>query len=209
MPSAYSGVMLAFLPGFFAGLSLIVAIGAQNAFVIRQGLSRQHVFVVVAICALADATLIALGIAGLGAIIQGLPWLLEVIRWFGVAYLTWFAIKSARSAFKSEVMDASGAQTTSLKKVVASVLGFTFLNPHVYLDTVILLGSISNQFAADRWIFGFGAMAASVVWFSSIGFGARAASRFMSRPIFWRVLDSLIAVVMITIALYLAFAKLS
>jgi L-lysine exporter family protein LysE/ArgO len=201
--------MLAFAPGFFAGLSLIVAIGAQNAFVIRQGLSRQHVFVVVAICALADAALIALGIAGLGAIIQGLPWLLEVIRWFGVAYLTWFAIKSARSAFKSEVMDASGAQTTSLKKVVASVLGFTFLNPHVYLDTVILLGSISNQFAADRWIFGFGAMAASVVWFSSIGFGARAASRFMSKPIFWRVLDSLIAVVMFTIALYLAFAKLS
>jgi L-lysine exporter family protein LysE/ArgO len=201
--------MLAFAPGFFAGLSLIVAIGAQNAFVIRQGLSRQHVFVVVAICALADAALIALGIAGLGAIIQGLPWLLEVIRWFGVAYLTWFAIKSVRSAFKSEVMDASGAQTTSLKKVVASVLGFTFLNPHVYLDTVILLGSISNQFAADRWIFGFGAMAASVVWFSSIGFGARAASRFMSKPIFWRVLDSLIAVVMFTIALYLAFAKLS
>jgi L-lysine exporter family protein LysE/ArgO len=106
-------------------------------------------------------------------------------------------------------MDASGAQTTSLKKVVASGLGFTFLNPHVYLDTVIFLGSISNQFAADRWIFGFGAMAASVVWFSSIGFGARAASRFMSKPIFWRVLDSLIAVVMFSIALYLAFAKLS
>lgn len=201
--------MLAFLPGFFAGLSLIVAIGAQNAFVIRQGLSRQHVVVVVAICALADAALIALGIAGLGALIQGLPWLLEGVRWFGVAYLTWFGIKSVRSAFKSDVMDASGAQTTSLKKVVASVLGFTFLNPHVYLDTVILLGSISNQFASDRWIFGFGAMTASVVWFSSIGFGARAASRFMSKPIFWRVLDSLIAVVMFTIALYLAFAKLN
>ncbi|MBP6043594.1 MAG: amino acid transporter [Rhodoluna sp.] len=201
--------MIAFLPGFFAGLSLIVAIGAQNAFVIRQGLTRQHVFVVVAICALADAALIALGIAGLGAIIQGLPWLLEVIRWFGVAYLTWFGIKSVRSAFKSEVMDTSGAQTTSLKKVVTSVLGFTLLNPHVYLDTVILLGSISNQFADNRWVFGFGAMAASVVWFSSIGFGAKAASRFMSKPIFWRVLDSLIAVVMFSIALYLAFAKLS
>jgi L-lysine exporter family protein LysE/ArgO len=90
-----------------------------------------------------------------------------------------------------------------------AVLGFTFLNPHVYLDTVILLGSISNQFADDRWIFGFGAMTASIVWFSAIGFGARAASRFMSKPIFWRVLDSLIAFVMFSIAFYLAFAKLN
>jgi L-lysine exporter family protein LysE/ArgO len=201
--------MFAFLPGFLAGLSLIVAIGAQNAFVIRQGLSRQHVFVVVAICAIADAALIALGIAGLGAIIQGLPWLLEGVRWFGVAYLTWFGIKSVRSAFKNDAMDVSGAQTTSLKKVVAAVLGFTLLNPHVYLDTVILLGSISNQFAEDRWVFGLGAMTASIVWFSSIGFGAKAASRFMSKPIFWRVLDSIIAAVMFTIAFYLAFAKLS
>ena len=201
--------MFAFLPGFLAGLGLIVAIGAQNAFVIRQGLTRQHVFVVVAICAIADAALIALGIAGLGAIIQGLPWLLEGVRWFGVAYLTWFGIKSVRSAFKNDVMVISGAQTTSLKKVVAAVLGFTLLNPHVYLDTVILLGSISNQFAEDRWVFGLGAMTASIVWFSSIGFGARVASRFMSKPIFWRVLDSLIAVVMFSIALYLAFAKLN
>lgn len=201
--------MFAFLPGFFAGLSLIVAIGAQNAFVIRQGLSRQHVLVVVAICAIADAALIALGIAGLGAIIQGLPWLLEGVRWFGVAYLTWFGIKSVRSAFKNDVMDVSGEQTASLKKVVAAVLGFTLLNPHVYLDTVILLGSISNQFAEDRWVFGFGAMTASIVWFSAIGFGARAASRFMSKPIFWRVLDSIIAAVMFTIAFYLAFAKLN
>ena len=201
--------MLAFLPGFFAGLGLIVAIGAQNAFVIRQGLSRQHVFAVVAICAIADAALIALGIAGLGAVIQGLPWLLEGVRWFGVAYLTWFGIKSLRSAFKSKGMDTSGSQTASLKKVVASVMGFTLLNPHVYLDTVVLLGSISNQFAEDRWTFGFGAMTASIVWFSAIGFGARAASRFMSRPMFWRVLDILIAVVMFSIALYLAFAKLA
>ena len=201
--------MIAFLPGFFAGLSLIVAIGAQNAFVIRQGLTRQHVLVVVSICALCDAALIALGIAGLGAIIQGLPWLLEVIRWFGVAYLTWFGIKSVRSAFKNEVMDATGTETTSLAKVVTSVLGFTLLNPHVYLDTVILLGSISNQFADNRWTFGFGAMLASVVWFSSIGFGAKAASRFMSKPIFWRVLDIAIACIMFSIALFLAFAKLS
>ncbi len=200
--------MIAFLPGFFAGLSLIVAIGAQNAFVIRQGLTRQHVFIVVAICALCDAALIALGIAGLGAIIQGLPWLLEIIRWFGVVYLTWFGIKSVRSAFKNEVMDVSGDQATSRKKVVAAVLGFTLLNPHVYLDTVILLGSISNQFA-DKWAFGFGAMSASVLWFSSIGFGAKAASRFMSKPVFWRVLDIAIACIMFSIAFYLAIAQLA
>jgi L-lysine exporter family protein LysE/ArgO len=163
----------------------------------------------VAICALADASLIALGIAGLGAIIQGVPWLLEGVRWFGVAYLTWFGIKSVRSAFKNQVMDTSGDEASSLKKAVLAVLGFTFLNPHVYLDTVILLGSISNQFAEERWVFGFGAMTASIVWFSTIGFGARAASRFMSKPIFWRVLDSLIAIVMFTIAFYLAFAELS
>lgn len=199
--------MIAFLPGFFAGLSLIVAIGAQNAFVIRQGLTRQHVFVVVAICALCDAALIALGIAGLGAILQGLPWLLEIVRWFGVAYLTWFGIRSIRSALGSNSIDVSGTQKISLAKVITSVLGFTLLNPHVYLDTVILLGSISNQFA-DKWAFGFGAMAASAVWFSSIGFGARAASRFMSKPIFWRVLDSVIAAVMFSIALFLAFANL-
>jgi L-lysine exporter family protein LysE/ArgO len=201
--------MFAFLPGFFAGLGLIVAIGAQNAFVIRQGLKRQHVLAVVAICALADAALIALGIAGLGAIIQGVPWLLEGVRWFGVAYLTWFGIKSIRSAFKNQTMDTSGDEAGSLKKAVLAVLGFTFLNPHVYLDTVILLGSISNQFDEERWIFGFGAMTASIVWFSTIGFGARAASRFMSKPIFWRVLDSLIATIMFALAVYLAFAELT
>lgn len=200
--------MLAFLPGFFAGLSLIVAIGAQNAFVIRQGLIKKHVLTVVAICAISDALLIALGVAGLGAAIAGLPWLLEAIRWFGVAYLTWFAIRSIRSAMKPGVLDSAGSASGTKKKVIATALALTFLNPHVYLDTVILLGSIGNQFAGDRWFFAFGAMTASLVWFTSIGFGAKAASRFMSKPIFWRVLDSLIAVIMITIALYLAFAKL-
>ena len=201
--------MIAVLPGFFAGLSLIVAIGAQNAFVIRQGLTKKHVLTVVAICAISDALLIALGVAGLGAAIVGLPWLLEGIRWFGVAYLTWFAIRSIRSAIKPSTLDSNGAASGSKKKVVATALALTFLNPHVYLDTVILLGSIGNQFAENRWFFAAGAMTASMVWFTSIGFGAKAASRFMSKPIFWRVLDSLIAIVMFTIAFYLAFAELS
>jgi L-lysine exporter family protein LysE/ArgO len=197
--------VIAFLPGFLTGLSLIIAIGAQNAFVIRQGLTKKHVLLVVAICAISDALLILLGVAGLGALIAGLPWLLEIIRWFGVAYLTWFGIRSVRSAFKTQVLDASGSQSGSAKTVVLAVLGFTFLNPHVYLDTVILLGSIGNQFGEDKWWFALGGAVASILWFSSIGFGARAASRFMAKPVFWKVLDLLIAAVMFGIAIMLAF----
>ena len=197
--------MTAILPGFLTGLSLIMAIGAQNAFVIRQGLTRKHVLLVVAICALSDAFLILIGVAGLGVLISSLPWLLEIVRWFGVAYLTWFGIKSLRSAFKTQSLDASGVQSGSAKTVVLSVLGFTFLNPHVYLDTVILLGSIGNQFGVDKWWFALGGMVASIVWFSSIGFGAKAASRFMAKPVFWKVLDLVIAAVMFGIAIMLAF----
>lgn len=199
--------MFTFLPGFLAGLSLIIAIGAQNAFVIRQGLTKKHVLLVVAICALSDAVLIFLGIGGLGAIIQGLPWLLEVIRWFGVLYLAWFGIKSLRSAFKIQSLDASGVQSGMASKVVLTVLGFTWLNPHVYLDTVILLGSIGNQFGDGKWIFATGASVASVLWFSAIGFGAKAASGVMRKPSFWKVLDMVIAVVMFGIAIMLAFYK--
>jgi L-lysine exporter family protein LysE/ArgO len=201
--------LIAFLPGFLTGLSLIVAIGAQNAFVIRQGLTRSHVFLVVAICAIADAALIALGIAGLGAAISGLPWLLEVIRWFGVAYLSWFGFKSARAAFKNESLDAAGAAEQSGVKVVTTVLAVTLLNPHCYLDTVILVGSIGNQFGENKWFFGVGAMLASVVWFTSVGYGAKAASSLMSKPIFWRVLDTVIAVIMFSIAITLAFYRFS
>ena len=197
--------MIAFLPGFLTGLSLIIAIGAQNAFVIRQGLTKKHVLLVVSICAISDALLILLGVAGLGALISGLPWLLEIIRWFGVAYLTWFGIRSLRLAFKTQALDASGVQSGSAKTVVLAVLGFTFLNPHVYLDTVILLGSIGNQFGPDKWWFALGGALASVVWFSSIGFGAMAASKFMAKPVFWKVLDLLIAAVMFGIAIMLAF----
>ncbi len=199
--------MIAFLPGLLTGLSLIIAIGAQNAFVIRQGLTKQHVLLVVAICAISDAVLIFLGVGGLGALIQGLPWLLEVIRWFGVAYLTWFGIKSVRSVFKEQVLDATGVQSGSAGKAVAAVLGFTLLNPHVYLDTVILLGSIGNQFGTDKWWFATGAALGSVLWFSAIGFGAKAASGLMKKPVFWKVLDSIIAVVMFSIAILLAVYK--
>lgn len=197
--------MLALVPGFVTGLSLIIAIGAQNAFVIRQGLRRQHVLLIVAICAISDATLIFLGTGGLGTLIQSKPSLLEFIRWFGVIYLTWFGVRSIRSAFKNQSLEATAGSAISKSTIVSTCLSLTFLNPHVYLDTVILLGSIANQFENNRWFFAVGASFASIVWFTSIGYGARAASRFMSKPIFWKILDSLIAVVMFTIAISLAF----
>ena len=199
--------MFAFLPGLFTGLSLIIAIGAQNAFVIRQGLTRRYVFTVVAICTVIDASLIALGIGGLAAAIQGLPWLLEVIRWFGVAYLTWFGIKSAISATKSQTLDPSGVESKSAGKVIATVVTLSLLNPHVYLDTVIFVGGVGNTFGDNRWYFALGAMLASLIWFTSIGYGAKAASRFMSKPIFWKILDGVIAVIMFSLAVTLAFFK--
>jgi L-lysine exporter family protein LysE/ArgO len=199
--------MFGFLPGLFTGLSLIIAIGAQNAFVIRQGLTRRYVFTVVAICTIIDASLIALGIGGLGAAIQGLPWLLEVIRWFGVAYLTWFGIKSLISATKTQTLDPSGVESKSAGKVITTVLAMSLLNPHVYLDTVIFVGGVGNTFGDNRWYFALGAMLASLLWFTGIGYGAKAASRFMSKPIFWKILDAVIAVVMFSLAVTLAFFK--
>jgi L-lysine exporter family protein LysE/ArgO len=197
--------VIALIPGFLTGLSLIIAIGAQNAFVIKQGLLRQHVLLIVLICATSDAILIFLGTGGLGALVQSNQGLLEVVRWFGVAYLTWFGIKSVRSAFSNQSLSASESPTVSAIKVATTALALTWLNPHVYLDTVILLGSVANQFEADRWYFAIGASVASVFWFTTIGFGARAASKYMSRPIFWKILDSLIAIVMFSIAITLAF----
>ena len=196
--------VIALLPGLLTGLSLIIAIGAQNVFVIRQGLSRSHVLLVVLICSASDAVLIFLGTGGLGTLIQSNPDLLEIIRWFGVLYLIWFGIKAVRSVLSNQSLEVGTESSSSKKNVILSVLGFTFLNPHVYLDTVILLGSIANQFENDRWYFALGASIGSFLWFSAIGFGAKAASRFMTRPIFWKVLDSIIAVVMFSVALFLA-----
>jgi len=202
--------MFAFVPGLLTGFSLIMAIGAQNAFLIRQGLTKKHVLIVVAICAVSDALLIFAGIGGLGLAVAKLPVLLEVIRWFGVAYLLWFAFNSIKSALKNEQLDAGTSQSGSLKQVVLTTLALTYLNPHVYLDTVIFLGSIGNQFGENRWLFASGAAIASVIWFSLVGFGAKAAAGIMAKPIFWRILDIVIAAVMISIAVMLAtfdFAK--
>ncbi len=197
--------MFAIIPGLLAGFSLIIAIGAQNAFVIRQGLTKKYVLLTILICAFSDAILIALGASGLGALIKSNKNILEFVRWFGVIYLLWFAFKSAKSVFKKEVLNSAGEASADRKSVILTVLALTFLNPHVYLDTVILLGSISNQFGTDKWFFVIGAMLASFIWFTAIGFGAKSASRFMSQPIFWKILDSIIALVMVSIAAFLAF----
>jgi L-lysine exporter family protein LysE/ArgO len=201
--------MHAAIPGFFTSLSLIVAIGAQNAFLLRLGLTRVHIFPAVAICAISDAALISLGISGLGAVVRGVPVALVVMKWIGVAYLLWYAVRSFRSAAHPDVLQPDDRGTPTLRAVVLMTLGFTFLNPHVYLDTVLLVGSIGNQYRPDQWWFALGAACASVVWFISLGFGAKKAAPLMARPITWRVLDISIGVVMTAIALHLAVSDLA
>lgn len=198
----------AIVPGLVTGLSLIIAIGAQNAFVIRQGLTKRFVFEVALVSAVLDASLIALGTAGLGALIETVPVLFEVVRWFGVAYLVWFGIGSVRRAFANDVMDLSGGSAVSRRSIIVSTATFSLLNPHVYLDTVVFLGSVANQFGDSRWWFALGACVASFVWFFSIAYGARSLARFVTSSTFWRILDSVIAVTMFAIAATLAFADL-
>ena len=194
--------MLAFTTGFFASLSLILAIGAQNAFVLRQGLRREHVGVVVLICAASDAALILLGIAGLGALIASVPVVVEIFRYAGAAYLFWFGVSALKRSKNPEALEASGKKTGSLRAVVLTTLALTYLNPHVYIDTVILLGGIANQFA-DRWVFALGAILASGSWFLGLGFGAKLLGRYVSKAWFWRALDLFIALIMFSIAVLL------
>ena len=217
MPTV-EGVLAALSPlaaGLAAGLSLIVAIGAQNAFVLRQGLRRVHVLPVVLVCALSDLVLIAAGTAGLGALVTGAPALLTAVRWGGAAFLLTLAALAARRALRPGGLDpASGAGATSARSAVGTSLALTWLNPHVYLDTVLLLGSLAAGYAAAhaegagdpdavRWLFGAGAMVASIAWFTALGFGARLLAPVFARPGAWRVLDGAIAVVMATIGVSL------
>jgi L-lysine exporter family protein LysE/ArgO len=197
--------VLAITTGFASGLALIIAIGAQNAFVLRQGLKRQNIFAIVLFCAVADAVLIGAGILGLGAVIESVPWLLVVLRFGGAAYLVWFGISSIRRAISPSTLEASGQAKSNLAKAIGTAAALTFLNPHVYIDTVILLGSIGNQFVNDRWWFWLGASIGSFVWFFGLGYFARVLAPFTSSMKFWRILDSLIALVMFFIAGYLLF----
>ncbi len=193
-----------FVTGFFLGASLIIAIGAQNAFILRQGLLRQHVFVLCLICAASDALLIAAGVAGLGAVIEQSPTLLTAIRLGGAAFLIWYAIVALRRALNPVAMDLQGQASGSLKAAIATCLAFTFLNPHVYLDTVLLVGSLSAPFEGNaRLAYTIGAMLASFVWFFGLGYGARLLAPVFQKQRSWQVLDCFIAAVMTLIALSL------
>ena len=185
--------------GFAAALALIVAIGAQNAFVLRQGLRREHVLPVVLVCALSDLALILAGIGGLGALITAQPVAVTVVRWVGAAFLLAYAALAARRALRPGTLQTAGRAPATLRATLLTCLALTYLNPHVYLDTVLLLGSVAQQHA-DRWVFGIGAATASLVWFSALGLGAQKLGPVLSRPGAWRVLDGLIAVIMAVIA---------
>jgi L-lysine exporter family protein LysE/ArgO len=193
--------------GLATGFSLIVAIGAQNAFVLRQGLLRKNILAIVLICSFSDALLITLGVLGLGSLITAIPVLIEVIRWLGVAFLVWYGSSSIRRLKKSESLQAADKPMTTLKQSAVTTLALTFLNPHVYLDTIIFLGSIANTFSANRWLFALGAVSASFIWFFALGFGASKASVLVSKPMFWKALDIFIAAVMFSLAITLAVTK--
>jgi L-lysine exporter family protein LysE/ArgO len=183
------------LAGFAASAVLIIAIGAQNAFVLRQGLRREHVLAVVVVCAVSDLLLISAGIAGLGALVTANPVVVTVIRWAGAVFLIGYALLAARRAISPGGLTPTAGGPATLRATVLACLAMTYLNPHVYLDTVLLLGSVAQQHS-PRWAFGVGAAAASVVWFSVLGLGARRLAPVLQRPAAWRVLDGLIAVVM-------------
>lgn len=188
------------LTGFGFGFGLIVAIGAQNAYVMRQGLRREHVGLVVAICALSDIVLICLGTGGVGAVIAAHRLVLDVITVVGSGVLVWYAATAVRRALRPAALVAdAGGEGAGPASVALTALAFTWLNPHVYLDTVVLLGSVASAQTAP-WAFAVGAMVASVVWFSGLGFGARVLRPLFARPSAWRVFDLAVAVIMLGVA---------
>lgn len=225
------------LAGLGLGFSLIIAIGAQNLFVLRQGLRREHVVLVAAICAVSDAILIALGVSGVGLVLHAVPWLIDVVRWAGAVFLVGYGLLAARRAWRPSghtleaegdtataatatdaaptdpaPMDAApGVAATALRTtalpVALTCLALTWLNPHVYLDTVFLLGTVANTHGDARWIFAAGAMAASVIWFFALAFGARYLGRWLGTPRAWRILDAVIAVVMIVMGVSLVLPR--
>ncbi|HWD82196.1 MAG TPA: LysE/ArgO family amino acid transporter [Kribbella sp.] len=193
-----------YLAGFATALSLIVAIGAQNAFVLRQGLRREHVLPVVLTCALSDALLISGGILGLGALLTRSQLALDIAKYGGAAFLYGYAFLAAKRAFNPSAIKATGSAPAALRTVVLACLGFTYLNPHVYLDTVVLLGSLANQRGTNgRWLYGLGAVTASFTWFFSLGFFSRKLTPAFARPRSWQYLDTAIALLMTTLATWM------
>jgi L-lysine exporter family protein LysE/ArgO len=193
-----------FWAGLATGLALIVAIGSQNAFVLRCGIRREHVLPVVLFCAASDALLIAAGVGGAGALLRGNALLMNITRYGGALFLGSYGLLAARRAWVGGHLQVQAQSSGTLQAALAACFAFTFLNPHVYLDTVVLLGAVASQRGeAGRWVFGAGAMLGSVLWFSALGFGARLLAPWFEKPVAWRILDSLIAAVMLALALSL------
>ena len=201
--------LIAAASGLALGLSLIVAIGAQNAFVLRQGLRGDRVGVVVALCTASDVVLIAAGVGGAGALVTRAPELLRVVSLAGAVFLLGYGLLAARRAVRpASLVTADDESRAALGGTVLTCLALTWLNPHVYLDTVALLGTLSGAYGPDRWAFGAGAAAGSALWFAGLGYGARLLRPVFARPAAWRVLDTVIAVVMAALAVSLAVRAL-
>jgi L-lysine exporter family protein LysE/ArgO len=185
-----------FLTGVLTGLALIVAVGAQNAFVLRQGIRGERVLPVIAVCMLSDIVAITVGVAGLGVVLERWPAVLPVAQVGGGLYLLAFGVQSALRAWRPVPLDAAGGSTMSVRRAVLLTLALTWLNPHFYLDAILMLGTVANSFGEQRWWFCAGAVVSSLIWFPTLGFGARALRGVFARPSSWRVLDSGIAVLM-------------
>jgi L-lysine exporter family protein LysE/ArgO len=200
-------VTTTFLSGLGLGSGLIMAIGAQNAHVLRTGLKRQHVALTVAACVVVDVVLICLGVAGMGAVVQASPLLLGLARWGGAAFLLWYGLRSWGAVFaKSSLNLEAPAAAVGARQALASVLALSLLNPHVYLDTVVLLGAVGGAFPApERPSFALGAMAASILWFCTLGFGATKLSGWFARPKAWKCIDALTGATMLTLSASVAF----
>ncbi|KIG02300.1 LysE/ArgO family amino acid transporter [Caballeronia concitans] len=204
-----AGALPSYLSGAGLGASLIMAIGAQNAFVLRQGLKRRHVGIVVTICAFIDVMLIAFGVGGMGALIARAPFLLEVIRWAGAAFVFLYGLRAFLAAWRGPGhLDASNGDSQTALSAASTVLALSLLNPHVYLDTVVLLGGIGAQrgWPGNAW-FAAGAMCSSIVWFTALGFGARFLEPWFRKDVSWRVLDVIVGCVMWWIAAALVFSR--
>lgn len=213
--------MPSYLAGLGLGFSLIVAIGAQNLFVLRQGIRREHVLLTATICAVSDAVLIVAGVSGVGLVLQAVPWLFDAVRWAGAAFLLGYGVLAGRRAWRGEAEtlrvvpesratgggDVRVATATRAAPVAMTALALTWLNPHVYLDTVFLLGTVANAHGDGRWVFAVGALTASVIWFFGLALGARLLSDWLATPRAWRIFDGVIAVVMIGLAVGLVVAR--
>ncbi len=192
------------MSGLVTGAALIVAIGAQNAFVLGQGIRRRHIAPIVAVCTISDALLIGAGVAGMGALVTAAPTVLAALRWLGAAFLLTYGLLAARRALRPSALKQAESGPMSVKAAVVTALAFTWLNPHVYLDTLVFLGSIGAHHEGERAYFWGGASTASLLWFSGLGFGGSRLAPFFARPGAWRLLDGVIAVLMLTLGATLA-----